>query len=138
MENKRINLKLAKEFFETARADLNSAEVLLKANNFNNSIYHSQQAVEKVLILKNKFVESHFVADIAKDLLNEKVYECAKSLEKNWIITRYPFRRKSEIWSPVKAFTKTDAIEALKKQGLSLIQFQKSLRKKVWKYEEFN
>jgi len=132
VENKRINLKLAKEFFETARADLKSAEVLLKANNFNNSAYHSQQVAEKaikaLLVLKNEFVESHFVADIAKDLLNEKVYECAKSLEKNWIITRYPLRRKAEIWSPVKAFTKTDATEALKKAKLVFNSISKILK----------
>ena len=133
MENKRINLKLAKEFFETARADLKSAEILLKANNFNNSIYHSQQTAEKaikaLLVLRNKFVESHFVADIAKDFLNEKVYEYAKSLEKNWIITRYPFRRKSEIWSPVKAFTRTDAKDALKKAKFVFNSISKILKK---------
>ncbi|MEM5881765.1 MAG: HEPN domain-containing protein [Candidatus Aenigmatarchaeota archaeon] len=59
-----------------AEADLKSAKILLETNNFNNSAYHSQQATEKaikaLLILKNEFVESHFVADKAKKILEKK------------------------------------------------------------------
>ncbi|MEM5810194.1 MAG: HEPN domain-containing protein, partial [Candidatus Aenigmatarchaeota archaeon] len=78
----------------------------------------------------NEFVESHFVTDKAKKFLEKKVYEYAKSLEKNWIITRYPFRRKTEIWSPVKAFTKTDAEEALKKAKFVFNSISKILKEK--------
>ncbi|MCS7094178.1 MAG: HEPN domain-containing protein [Candidatus Aenigmarchaeota archaeon] len=133
MEDKRFNLELAREFLLAAKKDLEAAEVLLKNKNFNNSVYHSQQTAEKavkaVLILKNKFVESHFVADISKDYLDEETYEHVKSLEKNWIISRYPFKRKSEIWSPVKAFTKLDAEESLKKAKFVFEKIVKIVKK---------
>lgn len=122
MENREITLKLAKEFAETALSDLKSAEVELKAGIYNNSVYHSQQAVEKMikalLIIHNLFVESHFVADLlkrTKEKIEEKVIYYAKMLERNWIVSRYPFLRKNEVWSPVKAFTEADAKDALRK-----------------------
>lgn len=119
MESKEPALTLAKEFLLTAKADLKSAKIEFEGKVFNNSAYHSQQAVEKVikalLVLSGQFIESHFVANRIKDFVDEKVVEYAKSLEKNWIISRYPFVRKAEVWSPVKAFTETDAKEALEK-----------------------
>jgi HEPN domain-containing protein len=57
MESKRVDKELAKEFFLTALDDLKSAKLELDGKIFNNSIYHSQQAVEKaikaLLILHN-------------------------------------------------------------------------------------
>jgi HEPN domain-containing protein len=134
MENKRVDKELAKEFFLTALNDLESAKLELEGKVFNNSVYHSQQAIEKaikaLLILHNQFVETHFVADRIKGLVDEKVVEHAKSLEKNWILTRYPFRRKTEIWSPRKAFSEVDAIETLKKAKFVLNEIEKILKEK--------
>jgi HEPN domain-containing protein len=134
MEGKRVDKELAKEFFLTALDDLKSAKLELDGKVFNNSIYHSQQAVEKavkaLLILHNQFVETHFVADRIKGLVDDKVVECTKSLEKNWVITRYPFRRKTEIWSPRKAFTEADAIEALEKARFVVNEIGKILKEK--------
>jgi HEPN domain-containing protein len=134
MENKRVDKELAKEFFLTALNDLKSAKLELEGKIFNNSVYHSQQAIEKaikaLLILHNQFVETHFVADRIKGLVDNKVVEHAKSLEKNWILTRYPFRRKTEIWSPRKAFTEVDAIEALEKAKFVVNEIEKILKEK--------
>ena len=134
MEGKRVDKELAKEFFLTALDDLKSAKLELDGKIFNNSIYHSQQAVEKaikaLLILHNQFVETHFVADRIKGFVDDKVVEYAKSLEKNWVITRYPFRRKTEIWSPRKAFTEADAIEALEKARFVVNEIGKILKEK--------
>jgi HEPN domain-containing protein len=134
VESKRVDKELAKEFFLTALDDLKSAKIELEGEVFNNSIYHSQQAIEKaikaLLILHNQFIETHFVADRIKGLIDDKVVEYAKSLEKNWIITRYPFRRKTEIWSPRKAFTKIDAVEALEKAKFVLNAIEKILKEK--------
>ena len=135
MEYKKVDKELAKEFLLTAKADLKSAEIELKGGIYNNSAYHSQQAVEKalkaLLILHNKFVESHFVADRVKGIIkNQKIINAAKSLEKNWIITRYPFKRKAEIWSPVKEFTKLDAEDGLKKAKYVVREITKILKEK--------
>ena len=76
MEDKKFNEELAREFLLTAKADLKSAEIELKGGVYNNSAYHSQQAVEKVLkallVLHNRFVESHFVADRVKDIVKDQ------------------------------------------------------------------
>jgi len=132
-----INLKFSKEFLLTAKEDLKAAEVLLKENNFNNSVYHSQQACEKaikaLLILHNEFLETHFVADRAAKFLDEKTVNYAKSLERNWIITRYPFKRKNEIWSPVKAFTKMDAEESLEKAKFVVERIEEIINKHLMK-----
>jgi HEPN domain-containing protein len=134
MENKRVDKELAKEFFLTALNDLKSAKLELEGKIFNNSVHHSQQAIEKtikaLLILHNQFVETHFVADRIKGLVDNKIVEHAKSLEKNWILTRYPFRRKTEIWSPRKAFTEVDAIEALEKAKFVVNEIEKILKEK--------
>ncbi|MCS7135291.1 MAG: HEPN domain-containing protein [Candidatus Aenigmarchaeota archaeon] len=132
MESERVGL--AKQFLLTAKKDLEAAEVLFKEKNFNNSIYHSQQAVEKaikaILVLSGKFVESHFVADMVKDVLDKESYEYAKSLEKSWIISRYPFKRKTEIWSPVNGFTEGDSRDALDKAKFVFNKISKLLEKR--------
>jgi len=125
---------LAKEFLLAAKADLKSAEIELKGGVYNNSVYHAQQAAEKsakaLLILHNKFVETHFVADRIKGFIDDEVVKKVKSLEKNWIITRYPFIRQKEIWSPVRAFTREDAEDALKKARFVVREIAKVLKEK--------
>jgi len=133
MESERVDKELAREFFLTALEDLKSAEIELKGKVFNNSIYHSQQAAEKAckaLILHNQFVETHFVADRINGLVDNKIVECAKSLEKNWILARYPFRKKAEIWSPRKAFTEIEAKEALEKARFVVGKIERILKEK--------
>lgn len=63
-------------------------------------------------------------------MVDDKVVEYAKSLEKNWVITRYPFRRRTEIWSPRKAFTEVDAVEALEKARFVVNEIGKILKEK--------
>jgi len=134
MEDRRISVELAKEFLITAKADLKSAELELNGGIYNNSVYHSQQAAEKaakaLLILHNKFVETHFVADRIKGLVSDEVVKKLKSLEKHWIIARYPFIRHKEIWSPVKAFTEEDAKDALEKAKFVVKEIEKILKEK--------
>jgi HEPN domain-containing protein len=63
-----------------------SAKLELEGKVFNNSAYHSQQAIEKaikaLLILHNQFIETHLIADKVKGLVYDKVVEYSKSLEK--------------------------------------------------------
>lgn len=69
------DIKLAELFAKRAKADLKSAKDLLKANDFADSVYHSQQCCEKIakslLILHRRFVKTHFVSNLLYEILDE-------------------------------------------------------------------
>jgi len=56
---------ISNSFLKAAKSDLNSAKILLKNKEYSNSLYHSQQAVEKILkamlALKGRFIFKHEV-----------------------------------------------------------------------------
>jgi len=139
MENKRFDKELVKSFIEAARADLKSAEVNLREGIYNNSIYHSQQAVEKIvkalLLVHNIFKATHIVSPELKKIekkeeIKKEILNSVKSLEEHWVTSRYPFRMGKEVWNPVRAFTEEDAKDALEKAKFVVREIEKILKEK--------
>ncbi len=56
---------ISDSFLKAAISDINSAKILLKNKEYSNSLYHSQQAIEKILkamlALKGRFIFKHEV-----------------------------------------------------------------------------
>lgn len=56
---------ISDSFLKAAKSDINSARILLKNKEYSNSLYHSQQAIEKILkamlALKGHFIFKHEV-----------------------------------------------------------------------------
>jgi len=109
MDDKEFDRRLVEEFVRLAEADLKSAEVELENGLFHNSVYHSQQAAEKIvkalLITHNKFVDTHILTPILKEIeeierIEEKVINFLNELEKHWVKTRYPFKMNRFVWTP--------------------------------------
>jgi HEPN domain-containing protein len=139
MGNRKVDLELVREFVEASRADLDSAENELKNRNFHNSVYHSQQSAEKIckalLIIHGKFASVHMISPLLeevtrKEKLRDEILIILKDLEKHWLISRYPFRRGKEIWSPVRGYTNFDAEQALKKAKTVFKTLSKLLKKR--------
>lgn len=139
MENKRFDKELVKSFVEAALADLKSAEAMLKEGIYNNSVYHSQQAAEKIikalLLVHNIFKATHIVSPELKKIereeeIRKEIINAIKGLEEHWVTSRYPFRMGKEIWNPVKAFTEEDAKDALEKAKFVVKEIEKILKEK--------
>ncbi|MCD6092830.1 MAG: HEPN domain-containing protein [Candidatus Aenigmarchaeota archaeon] len=139
---KNVNRKeFAKAFLIRARADLKSANALLKDNDFADAVYHAQQCAEKAikahLILENRFAAVHVISPIYVEVSRklkvkalEKVLSLYKDLEMGWIRPRYPFPEEKEIWNPVEEYKKKDAEESIKKAGLVFSILTKYLKEK--------
>jgi len=139
MENKGFDAELVKSFVEAANSDLEAAASLLKDRNFNNSVYHAQQAVEKIvkalLLVHNIFKATHIVSPELKRIqeeekIGEKVLHIVGRLEEHWVTSRYPFRMGKEVWNPVKAFDESDAKDALEKARFVVREIEKILKEK--------
>ena len=141
MEVERAGNKVfAVEWLKLAKEDLRAAESLLKDNNFNNSVYHSQQACEKavkaLLEINKIIVRSHYVSQRllslgrSDDIL--KIAEAAEWFEKDrkWEITRYPIEKGKEIFLPFKVFSEKDAKEAFEKAKFVVEKIEKILKEK--------
>ncbi len=102
------DLEMAKEFARKAEEDLKSSEVLLNNELYADSVYHAQQAAEKIVkslllindvVIAEQLVTSHFVDKIVSSSPEEwsdRLSEMAKDLvdlEKEWLRSRYPMRR---------------------------------------------
>lgn len=121
----------AKQIFDAliieARSDLRSSKLLLDGTEFSRSIYHSQQAIEKVmkagLILAGIVVtDDHWVSDrfmqsfsTMPNIMN--IIRDAKYLERQATKSRYPLFRDAErpIWIPSREYTELDATDAYMK-----------------------
>jgi HEPN domain-containing protein len=129
MENSRFNLEYAKLFIKRAEMDLKSAKVLLDNDIYPDSIYHSQQCIEKavkaVLVLNDMVIRKHIVSAIFKKVVRKLSDEVWKEkllnliskiekLEEHWVLPRYPEPIGDEIWNPLDNYTKEDAEECLK------------------------
>ena len=101
------DLEMAREFARRAKEDLRSSKVLLENGLYADSVYHAQQAAEKIvksilllndIIVAEHLVASHFVSAIVSkspDEWSEKLSDIAKDLidlEKEWLRSRYPMR----------------------------------------------
>ncbi|ODS35832.1 hypothetical protein BEH94_05610 [Candidatus Altiarchaeales archaeon WOR_SM1_SCG] len=126
-----IDINLIKAFEQRSRADLHSANSLLKSGDYADAAYHAQQCAEKIvkciLILNNQFERTHLTSGIFeecisllddknewKNKLNDAVEE-VRRLEKHWILPRYPEPYNEDVWNPIEEYTKKDAEEAIEK-----------------------
>ncbi len=114
---------ISDSFQKSARSDIKSAGILLKNKEYSTSLYHSQQAIEKILkamlALKGRFIFKHeVIAEFCKvfekmvsldfiSLLKDKGF----SIEQEGGSYRYPDFSGIEIFDPTEEFTKEDAKE---------------------------
>lgn len=122
----RRKITISDSFKKAAKSDLKSAGILLKGKEYSNSLYHSQQAIEKILkamlALKNRFIFKHeVIAEFCKvfkktvspdfiDLVNDKGFK----IEQEGSNLRYPDFSGEVISSPIEEFTKDDARDGYK------------------------
>ncbi len=124
MEAGPYDIELARRFLLRAKADMETAQILLSNGKHADCAYHCQQVGEKagkaVLILEGRFARDHVISHHLERLKVkglEKIVLDVKSLEKHWVKTRYPEPLDRKIWDPLEGYTKKDAEEALKRAG---------------------
>lgn len=123
----------ALSFIRLAKEDLETAEHLLEEGRNSNSVYHSQQCIEKaiksLLEMENFFVgehelEKYFFLKIISKYKNDSLWkkyplqEMLAGMEwfkDKWWDTRYPKKEGNRIVSPLEAYTSSIAEEALAK-----------------------
>lgn len=119
----RKEVAISDSFLRGAKSDINSARILLKNKEYSNSLYHSQQAIEKILkamlALKGRFIFKHeviaefcniFKKTVSSDFIN-LVTDKGFRIEQEGSSFRYPDFSGTEIFEPTKEFTKGDAQE---------------------------
>lgn len=103
-----------------AERDLKVAEELMKDESFEWSCFVAQQATEKavkaVFQKLNAVAWGHSIFDLMRILsmrvvVNERLLDCARSLDKYYVPTRYP--NSFESGSPYEYFTRRDAEDAI-------------------------
>jgi len=124
------DLEMAREFARRAKEDLRSSKVLLENGLYADSVYHAQQAAEKIvksilllndIIIAEQLVASHFVSTIVSkspDEWSEKLSEMAKDLidlEKEWLRSRYPMRKFGKLVIPSSLYDLKKAEELYEK-----------------------
>jgi len=123
MGNKKVGREIPSKFWvKIAKKELERAEDALKRKDYPDCVFHSQQAVEKIvkgLLEINKIiVRDHYVADKVKKIVSdEKLIEEISWFEKDkkWEIARYPIEKAGSILTPEDVFTRKIAEDALKK-----------------------
>jgi len=105
-----------------AKRELKRAKDSFNRKDYPDCVFHSQQAVEKMvkaLLEVNKIiVRDHYVADKLKHVVND--VELIKTVrwfeeDKKWEISRYPIEKAEGILMPEEIFDKESANEALEK-----------------------
>jgi HEPN domain-containing protein len=123
------DLEMAREFARRAKEDLRSSRVLLENGLYADSVYHAQQAAEKIVksilllndIVTEQLVASHFVSVVVSrspDEWSEKLSEIAKDLidlEKEWLRSRYPMRKFGKLVIPSSLYDLKKAEELYEK-----------------------
>ena len=123
----------SKDWMNQAERDLRVAEDLMRDESFEWSCFVAQQATEKavkaVFQKLNAVAWGHSVFDLMRTLsrrvaVDEKDLNCARSLDKYYILARYP--NGFESGSPYEYFTRGDAEDAIL-CGRRIIEFCKSI-----------
>ena len=120
-----------------AKRELKRAKDSFNRKDYPDCVFHSQQAVEKMvkaLLEVNKIiVRDHYVADKLKHVVND--VELIKTVrwfeeDKKWEISRYPIEKAEGILMPEEIFDKESANEALEKAKVVLNAIEKILKEK--------
>lgn len=115
-------LLIAKAYFIEACSDFEAVDTLIEHSKYNLAVYHTQQAVEKLLkaclaargkigIYKHEvypFFKEVFESEIsARDfkILDSNIVK----LEEEWALSRYPNWDVEPIWIPSERYKKEDA-----------------------------
>lgn len=120
---KRRGHKIPIEYWiKVGKKELERAINAFKRNDYPDSVFHSQQAVEKMvkafLEANRIIVRDHYVAHKLEKFPDlGDVKDCAIwfEMDKKWESSRYPIEVNEKILSPEDVFTKNIAKEALKK-----------------------
>lgn len=117
---------ISNTFLRASKSDISSARILLKNKEYSNSLYHSQQAIEKILkamlALKGRFIFKHEViaefCNVFKKTVSRGFLILVKDkgfkIEQEGSSFRYPDFSGTEIFDPTEKFTKEDAKEGYK------------------------
>ncbi len=106
----------SKDWINQAEKDLKAAEELMKDESFEWSCFVAQQAAEKAIkaVFQNLNAAAwgHSIFDLMRILskkveVNEELLNCARSLDRYYVPTRYP--NSFESGSPYEYFTRRDA-----------------------------
>lgn len=106
-----------RDWFEEARDDFISAEILLKEGRYSKVCFLSQQAAEKaikaLLIFKfKKFETIHSVVELLKRVgASEELIKLGIELDRHYITSRYP--NAWPLGSPSKMYREEDAVSAV-------------------------
>jgi len=106
-----------RDWFEEARDDFISAEILLKEGRYSKVCFLSQQAAEKaikaLLIFKfKKFETIHSVVELLKRVgASEELIKLGIELDRHYITSRYP--NAWPLGAPSKMYREEDAVSAV-------------------------
>ena len=120
--------KFAKKYFEQAEKDLKRAEKSLKERDYPDSVFHSQQCVEKsvkaIIEAKRKYVFNHgpTLGTIFSEAMGdewkeefEEVLDIIGWFTEYYTRSRYPFLLKGEVISPEEFIDREIAEDAYRK-----------------------
>lgn len=137
----RKEIAISKSFLKAAKSDLNSAKILLKNKEYSNSLYHSQQAIEKILkallALKRRFIFKHEViaefCSVFKGAASQEFLSLVEDkgfkIEQEGSGFRYPDFSGTEILDPTEVFTREDTLDGYKTAKEIVSMANKELRK---------
>ncbi|MEM5883224.1 MAG: HEPN domain-containing protein [Candidatus Aenigmatarchaeota archaeon] len=134
--------KFIENWLKLSMHDIEVAELMFKNRDWPNSVFFSQQSVEKtikaLLEANGIIVKDHFLANILKreilpkEKTIEKIIEIALWFERDrkWAITRYPIEKGGKVVLPEEVFTKEIAEDALKKAKFVFDSISKILKER--------
>ena len=141
IRNGKKEIAISDSFLRAAKSDIKSAGILLKSDEYSNSLYHSQQAIEKILkamlALKSRFIFKHeviaefcnvFKKTVSSDFL-ALVKDKGFKIEQEGSSFRYPDFSGTEIFDPTEEFTREDAKEGYRTAKEIISMAVKELKK---------